>query len=180
MLRTILTILMFVFGVAYPTQATEDNWEYFYAREYTPVAQTVVIEAPYYAWGIRPSAAYLDARIETLDMIYYRGVSCEDYPMARCVRVELTTLDYNVYGRTTFDDWFNVRIQLNTQSVNQNNRFVRQYYPRWRRSVAMHELLHTFGMDHHGDGLIAAGGDMGMIFPTAEELAALQTLYGER
>lgn len=127
---------------------------------------TVVIEAPYYAWGIRPVSAEIDRKLEGLVVRNRRGIQCEDFPEARCVTVLVEQINPDYGGLFNGD-----QIIFNSMYGATNRH--------WRRSVACHEFLHLLGFTHHSDRGCVSEGVADWERPSLVEYEVLFDHYGE-
>lgn len=124
-----------------------------------PPGTTVVIEAPAFAWFIRPIARNLNNVLAGgLTFKYEPGIDCDDYPDDVCINVEIDDApeEYGAY-------WWPAVFDDDGTAIYHEIRFNSKYSgaPRyWKRSVSCHELMHAIGFDHFdGAGCLDAEGN---------------------
>lgn len=133
---------------ASPVTSVQESFTHPIPKDFS-TADTIVLEAPHFAWFIRPVARELDAVLSpSLNFIYYRGVSCADYENIICVRVTVEPLEPSVGGRWQvtglFTSWWtDHKIMFNSLYSGRASR------PLYKRATACHELLHALGFFHH-------------------------------
>lgn len=135
-----------------------------------PPGTTVVMEAPEHAWGIRPVANQISDKVDGLEILSDRGISCSDYPDAACIQVKKRLINPDYVGEYWPNEAGQRQIRFNT-------------YYQWfydysgRQSTACHELLHALGFDHHsGHGCV---GNYTERRPNLNEYIVLQDWYSE-
>lgn len=113
-----------------------------------PKAQlTTVVEAPYFAWGIRPAIRDIKRDVD-IDILYTRGIDCDDYPDAQCLKVTREYLpEVEWMGVYYWEEGNNFYIRLNDYYGNE--------YKKSKDNAAVHEFTHFLGFSHHDeDGIM--------------------------
>lgn len=136
--------------------------------------QTVTIQAPRHAWGIRAVAAYYNKHRGNWPVLHYGfGARCND--TTYCIKVTVTRNGRNDLLGTMLPG---EPAHQGIRWINFNSSY-RPYTLRARRYVACHELTHAMGLAHHpGAGCTGRNGRGGTAqVPSANELATINSLY---
>lgn len=132
-------LLLSLLLAATPTVTAQEAFQWPF-----PAETAIVMEAPDYAWGIRPVAREIDEELDGLRIYRRRGLQCEDYPDRVCLTVTVETLDESVGGWAWKHGDMSAEIHLNALYSTASRE--------WRKGAACHELLHTLGFNHHTEG----------------------------
>lgn len=126
------------------------------------------------AWRIRRAVRALDPLVEGLQFITDRSADCDQYPGTYCIRVKQVWDAESPYaGWFQFDD---PRWEDRTRStIYLNNHTHRDV--KFRKSVALHELFHAIGFEHHTEIGLMGEPDWTME-PQDFEIAVLNGWYG--
>lgn len=145
-----------------------------------PPGTTVIIEAPEFAWFIRPAARNLNNVLDGgLTFKYAQGIDCDDYPDDVCLNVEVDVLPDN-YGAYWWPGVFDEEGTAVYQEIKFNAKYNRSSRY-WKRSVSCHELMHAIGFDHfNGAGCYDATGNSISPKPSAAAQKVMSDYYLEK
>lgn len=165
MFKSIIALLVAItasISLASPANA-QDLREYMrYPLE--PQINTLVIEGPNRAWGLRYVAEHVDDRVPRFNIISKQGVQCSSYTGVMCVKV---VIDY--YGATGWHG--TAALGAWTRTITFNESYGKSQH------VACHEFMHVMGLDHNPyQGCVADYSSDEM--PHVDEINAINNYYG--